>query len=836
MKNRRKGVLSVILVNFRGTDDTLTAISELTAVDWPADRLEIIVVENGSGDDSAERLKAAETPAKIIVSQKNLGFTGGCNLGFSKSTGEVIAFLNNDARPDKQWIRAAMRTLDENPQVGAVASKVLDWEGVNVDFTDAALTWYGMGYKPQAGQPDTGKWEEEKDVLFGTGAAMFVRAAAFDQLGGFDDRYFMFYDDVDLGWRLNLLGWLVRYQPKSIAFHKHHASMKAFGEFREAYLLERNALYTLYKNLDDESLAQVFPGALALAVRRSVAKGDVDTTSLDLRVPGNDDEPMMQVPKDTMAGIFAIDQLVEHLPSLTNTRREIQASRVRSDRELRRLFGETDQPAYPIERYLQGYDKITASLDVFNTESRRRILIVTGDPIGEKMAGPAIRVVNIARLLGEEHDVRVVSTTKSSSTDPLFSVFTVSHRSPSDIKEHEEWADVMIVQGHALALFPILEKSKKIKVVDIYDPLHLEQLEQGREKSIGEWDRQVLDANDDLNHQLSLGDFFLCASERQRFFWLGQLAAVGRVNALNYRRNDELDELIAVAPFGLSSTEPVHTRPALKGVVPGIEADDKVIIWGGGLYSWFDPITLIRAVGALAERRPNVKLFFMGVQHPNPNVPLMDIVTESRRVSDALGLTGRHVFFNSTWVPYDDRQNYLLEADAGVSTHFQHLETTFSFRTRILDYLWGGLPIVTTAGDSFAELVEREQLGAVVPERDTVALTDALERVLFDDTLRAEARANVARVRESFVWEKAMAPLVEFCRNPQFAADHVDGLATRRPGTDALGKVRIRRRGRPYGAVHAVRMTVFHFQQGGVESVMQKIRERNERKRLMSKK
>src|SRR6185436_9947916 len=97
----------------------------------------------------------------------------------------------------------------------------------------------------------------------------------------------------------------------------------------------------------------------------------------------------------------------------------------------------------------------------------------------------------------------------------------------------------------------------------------------------------------------------------------------------------------------------------------------------------------------------NVRLFFMGVKHPNPDVPEMAAVTRSRNLATELGINGSVVFFNEAWVPYERRGDYLLEADLGVSTHFQHVETTFSFRTRILDYLWAGLPIVSTRGDSF---------------------------------------------------------------------------------------------------------------------------------------
>ena len=107
---------------------------------------------------------------------------------------------------------------------------------------------------------------------------------------------------------------------------------------------------------------------------------------------------------------------------------------------------------------------------------------------------------------------------------------------------------------------------------------------------------------------------------------------------------------------------------------------------------------------------------------------------------------------------YADRQNYLTEADVGVSTHFSHVETTFSFRTRILDYLWAGLPMVVTEGDHFAQLVEEEKLGVVVPSGDVDALVAALETVLFDEKFIRTAKRNLARVRQRYFWTWSSPP------------------------------------------------------------------------------
>jgi len=822
------GVVSVILVNFRGADDTIHAIERLKAMNWPADRLEIVVVENASGDDSASRIRAAAPDIHLVESRSNTGFAGGCNLGVKSSHGEYVAFLNNDAKPDSAWISAAVSRFEESPAISAVASKVLDWDGELVDYIGSGLTWFGMGYKPFTAEPvPTTMLTDARDVLFGTGSAMFVRRSVFDALGGFDERFFMFFEDVDFGWRLNLRGWRYVYEPASIAFHKHHASMSSFGEFKEAYLLERNALFALYKNLESQHLAEALPAALALAVRRGIAKGRVDSTSFDLRIAGGDDEPDLSVSKDALAGVFAIDQFVENLPGLRTDRDAVQATRVVSDARLWRLFGLTDMPAFDSDYYLAGYEKVVSAFDVVDGPASTNVVIITGDPIGRKLAGPAIRAWHMAETLARDNTVTLVSLSGiENDISAPFGLVHIPAGADREFSRLEKHADVIIFQGHAMEVFPSLRASNKILVVDIYDPMHLEQLEQGRDLGEALWTRQVSDATNVLNEQLSRGDFFLCASERQRHFYLGQLAALGRINPAVYQGDPDLTGLISVVPFGLSSTPPRHVRPVLKGVLPGIGKNDKVLLWGGGLYNWFDPATLIRAVAKVAVDHQEVRLFFQGTKHPHPGVPEMAIVAESRALASELGVLDTAIFFNASWVDYTDRENYLTEADAGVSTHHAHVETTFSFRTRILDYLWAELPMVVTAGDHFADLIEAEKLGIVVVADDVDGLASALEKVLYDTAFIAEAKSNIRRVRETYFWDRVLEPLVRFVKAPHPAGDR-DGSTAR----NAMSIDRPRKRVRPSGLRHDAGLVIFYLKNGGPRLVLGKIQRRLGRSR-----
>jgi glycosyltransferase involved in cell wall biosynthesis len=445
-----------------------------------------------------------------------------------------------------------------------------------------------------------------------------------------------------------------------------------------------------------------------------------------------------------------------------------------------------------------------------------RVLVVTSDPIGPKMAGPAIRSWNIALILsGAGHDVRLMTTSLLDAQDAPFDQFLVPPGNHRAFGRLEKWADVIVFQGHAMSMFRPLRTSKKLLVADIYDPMHVEQLEQARDLPFEEYKQVVADRTELLNEQMLRADFLLCASDRQRLFYLGQLAALGRLNPLTYNDEPDLKRLIAIVPFGLPSADPVHEKQVLKGVVPGIGPDDKVIIWGGGLYSWFDPLTLIRAIYILWQRRDTVRLFFQGTKHPG--VAEMPIVQESRDLADQLGILDKAVFFNETWVPYEDRQNYLMEADAGVSTHGFHLETTLAFRTRILDYLWTTLPMVVTKGDSFAELVKREELGVAVPPENTDALADALEHVLFDGSAALSARANIARVHERFHWDNVLKPLVDYIADPWPAPDRE--LIAR----ESVVRIRLVKH---YGTRHNLNRVAHYLREGGLEAVRRKVGDR----------
>src|SRR5699024_5381652 len=130
-----------------------------------------------------------------------------------------------------------------------------------LDYAGGQMAFYGHGFAKDAGEVDHGE-QVTRPTLFASGGAMVVRRSVFIETGGFDESFFAFFEDVDFGWRLWLLGYEVRYVPRSVVSHHHHGTVERFGYPRERYLLERNALSTVFKNWGDERLSRILPASL----------------------------------------------------------------------------------------------------------------------------------------------------------------------------------------------------------------------------------------------------------------------------------------------------------------------------------------------------------------------------------------------------------------------------------------------------------------------------------------------------------------------------------------------------------------------------------------------
>jgi len=412
-----------------------------------------------------------------------------------------------------------------------------------------------------------------------------------------------------------------------------------------------------------------------------------------------------------------------------------------------------------------------------------RVLIVSSDVVGERMAGPGIRAWELSRALAAEHQVTLAAPGPARPTPADFAVIAATR---SALDRAAASTDVAVVQGAAFELSRSLRSQVPALVIDLYDPYPVEGLEFNRELSLAERQENLDRDLQRLREQCLAGDFFLCASERQRLFWLGVLAGFGRVDIAGYDADPTLRRLVEVVPFGVPPTPPERGAARLRGVVPGIAAGDFLVIWGGGIWNWLDPLTLIRAVAEVAPSLPQVKVIFPGSGHPNPAVPRMQMAAAAKELAAELDLLDRHVFFLGEWVPYAQRGALLAECDAGVSLHRPGIEADLAFRTRVLDYLWAGLPVVLTEGDAIADLVAGAGAGLTVAAEDGQGLAEALRRLVTDADLRDRCRAGSHELARQLSWERVAAPLNEFCRSPRRTRPAGAGVSIAAPSRSAL--------------------------------------------------
>lgn len=396
-----------------------------------------------------------------------------------------------------------------------------------------------------------------------------------------------------------------------------------------------------------------------------------------------------------------------------------------------------------------------------------RLLIISHDIVGTHMAGPGIRYWEIARTLAAEHTVTVITPHAVDVQPDTFSCGSYTWGDAGSLAPWLHEADVILANGFVLEGHPELTDIEQPLVLDLYDPTLLENLELYRNGPAEQ--RQARNQHDSmlLARQLTAGDFFLCASERQRDLYIGSLMVQGVITPARTDEDPQLRQLIDVLPSGVSPEPPHKQQPALRGVVEGIGDHDPLLLWTGGLWDWMDPLTLIAAMPPVIEQHPDVRLVFLAGKHPG-QAHQMKIPAEAKTKAASLGLLNRHIFFYEQWVPYAQRADFLLEATIAVTLHRDHLETRYAaLRSRILDHLWAALPSVVSAGDPAATLLHEAGAGLVVPPEQPDDLSTALNRLLGDADLRATQAEAARSLAKTFTWDEVVEPLARFCQNPR---------------------------------------------------------------------
>ncbi len=265
---------SVAIVSWNGREHLATCLAALAAQDDPGIPWEVLVLDNGSTDGTAEWLARAHPEVRLVASPRNLGFCAGNVRLVEAAAGDAVALLNNDTRPEPGWLAALVAALAGAPaDVAAVSGKIVDWEGERLDFGRGVMTFDGHAFqldfrRPliQARVPEAGE-----ELPFACGGNMLVRRESFLAAGGFSPEYFAYLEDVDLGWRLWSGGERVLFAPAAVVHHRSSATSDLLGLWNRGFLFERNAFLTAYTNYEPGLWERVMPAILMTFLARTQA-------------------------------------------------------------------------------------------------------------------------------------------------------------------------------------------------------------------------------------------------------------------------------------------------------------------------------------------------------------------------------------------------------------------------------------------------------------------------------------------------------------------------------------------------------------------------------------
>jgi GT2 family glycosyltransferase len=240
--------VSVIVVTWNGRHHLETCLPALIGQTLLPD--EVIVVDNGSDDGTAEWLKDEHVGVKLVALQQNRGFAGGNLAGLEAASGEYIVLLNNDTRPEPAWLERLVRCAQAHPGTGMIASHMTDWDG---DYTDSAgdvINVLGRAHQRHKGRPLTDPPESDQVFSACAGAALY-RRRMIEDVGFLDETFFMNVEDSDLAFRAQLRGWSAHFCADAIVRHRVSAS-QVVGSASNVFYNARNYVWSYYKNMPRE--------------------------------------------------------------------------------------------------------------------------------------------------------------------------------------------------------------------------------------------------------------------------------------------------------------------------------------------------------------------------------------------------------------------------------------------------------------------------------------------------------------------------------------------------------------------------------------------------------
>lgn len=775
--------VSVIVLNYNGLKHLETCFTSLLALDYQADRLELMLVDQASHDASVAYMQEHFPSVRVVQTGGNLGFAAGNNYGAERAASEYIAFLNNDTRVEPDWLSELVKGMLAGRERGVVctSSLMLDWSGKRIDFLAGALNFHGFGFQPAYGMPasqfgfqpteSAGHREhsrqvqvqmqvQPRDLLFACGGSMLIQREVFLQVGGFDPAYFAFFEDVDLGWRLWVLGHRVTLTPTAVTYHRHHGTADSIPGHRIQVLFERNALYTIYKNYSPANLDKILPAALLLLGQRAVRfaeLGGVDLSDYDFAhhlslTTHHSSLPLEAVHRNAVATLLAVDEFRATLDGASRKRDWIQAHRTRTDEELFALFGqpgrvhllnhEADGP-YAAAHFAAMHE---FGIEQLWSEQPKEVLVISPDvlPVGDIPAsGSGIRAWALGKgLEARGHHVRFTmpSAALAGRETAVPPEYVQGAWSPETLQAIVDVAAPDVVVSCGWPNLTWLPRANLPVALDLAGPHLLERIYQDY--------RDVESNSAEKLAGIEHADFFTCIGERQRYYFMAWLAQAGVAP-------DDMEQALRVIPYSLSPDQPTHSWPQ------SWAGEEVRFVYGGIFLPWQNPAPALLAVANMLQQKDSGLLEVIGGKHPFHAVgtggfgPLVDKLGELPRVR------------MSGLLPHDALVERYTHAHVAVDVMMPNAERELAFPSRTVHYMWCGLPVIHAAFSEVALYIKEYNAGWVVPHDDSEALRAIVSSILADPEEAHRRGQNAARLaRERFSWDVTVDALDRFVRNP----------------------------------------------------------------------
>ena len=282
-------------------------------------------------------------------------------------------------------------------------------------------------------------------------------------------------------------------------------------------------------------------------------------------------------------------------------------------------------------------------------------------------------------------------------------------------------------------------------ILDGYVPIHIEMSARNSDNLDREYDAFNFE-NKIWTKALRRGDILLCANEAQKKFYTGVMAQVGRINPITYGDED----LIQIVPYGIYREKAVAKNDPVSKLVKNKKAFK--LLWFGGIYPWFDLTNLLEAVKNANKTTP-IELIMVGVKNPFNQHP--DFIKRYEEVMDYIKNNNMDEIVHITdWVKFEDRAEWYLGSDAVVLINNIGMENTLAWRTRLVDYVWADLPIVTNGGDPMSDILEANKAVYILPDLDAKTIEKEIIKISKDKETLKQVSANLSKVRRLFYWDK----------------------------------------------------------------------------------